>query len=297
MNKPKKPALGRGLSALLKDAPDANQPVPPAITAPSANQNTNLVKIDHIQANPFQPRTDFEAEALQELAESIKLHGLIQPVTLRKLAPEQYQLISGERRTRAAAMAGLIEIPAYVRQANDQEMLEMALIENIQRQDLNAIEIALSYQRLLDECEIKMEELGERVGKSRSSVNNYLRLLKLPDQIQIALRDGLMSMGHARAIINIENPQKQLDIFTQIIEQDLSVRAVEELARALKESKPATSKNPKLPKTDFSSFEPSLNDLADKYDVQVKLRSKDTGGELVLIFHTKDELEKLLGQL
>ena len=189
------------------------------------------ISLDEIEVNPFQPRTHFDKEALQELSDSIKVQGIIQPITVRKLSKNKYQLISGERRFQASKLASLEKIPAYVRTADDQQMLEMALIENIQRENLNSIEIALSYQRLLTECDLKQEELGDRVGKNRTTVNNYLRLLKLPPDIQAALRDKRISMGHARAIINIENVDIQLDIFKKIISQDLSVRKVEQLVR------------------------------------------------------------------
>jgi ParB family chromosome partitioning protein len=191
------------------------------------------VKISQVQVNPFQPRTDFDSEALHELAESIKLQGLIQPITVRQSGQNSYQLISGERRLRAAKLAGLIEIPAYVRTANDQQMLEMALIENIQRENLNAIEVALSFQRMIDECNLKQEQLGERVSKNRSTVTNYLRLLKLPPVIQVSIRDKEISMGHARALVSVEDVDKQLYLFQEIVNHGLSVRKVEELVRQL----------------------------------------------------------------
>jgi ParB family chromosome partitioning protein len=207
----KKKALGRGLSALLKDNDEADDklevdiPVNNNIIQSSATpvSGMNEIPVDQIEVNPFQPRTHFDQDALLELAESIKVHGIIQPITVRKLATNQYQLISGERRFQASKLADLKTIPAYIRSADDQQMLEMALIENIQRENLNAIEIALSYQRLISECSLKQDELGERVGKNRATVTNYLRLLKLPPDIQIAVRDNRLSMGHARAIINV----------------------------------------------------------------------------------------------
>ena len=209
----KKKALGRGLSALLSDNSsdiDNLEETPIVAAAPEPSGKMNEILLSEIETNPFQPRQHFDEVALLELSESIKVHGIIQPVTVRKLAANQYQLISGERRFQASKLAGLTSIPAYVRLADDQQMLEMALIENIQRENLNPIEIALSYQRLIFECNLKQEELGDRVGKNRSTVTNYLRLLKLPPDIQIALRDNRLSMGHARAIINIENPESQL---------------------------------------------------------------------------------------
>src|SRR6187431_2384709 len=229
----KKKALGRGLNALLSDSNleerlEVDIPISSSTTS-SPSGGTLEISLTHIEVNPFQPRTHFDQESLQELAESIKVHGIIQPITVRRLARDQYQLISGERRFQASKLAGLKSIPAYVRSADDQQMLEMALIENIQRENLNAIEIALSYQRLISECNLKQDELGERVGKNRTTVTNYLRLLKLPPDIQIAVRDNLLSMGHARAIINVENHEQQLYIFKKIVEEDLSVRKVEEL--------------------------------------------------------------------
>lgn len=223
-------ALGRGLGALLDDSVVFETR---ARQGAGAGGNMNEIPLEQIEVNPFQPRSDFDQESLKELAGSIKAQGIIQPITVRKLGSQKYQLIAGERRLQAAKLAGLGQIPAFIRTANDQEMLEMALIENIQRENLNAIEIALSYQRLLTECNLKQEELGDRVGKNRTTVTNYLRLLKLPPDIQIGIRDKKISMGHARALINIDNIDTQLDIFRQIIKQDLSVRKVEAVARAI----------------------------------------------------------------
>ncbi|MBI1221476.1 MAG: ParB/RepB/Spo0J family partition protein [Bacteroidetes bacterium] len=295
MTKTKKPALGKGLSALLKDA---NTDITSSGVKPVGG--VSMIHLNEIQANPFQPRTEFDQEALEELAESIKVHGVIQPITVRKLGYDQYQIISGERRTRASILAGLSEIPAYVRIANDQGMLEMALIENIQREDLNAMEVAISYQRLMEECKLKMEELGDRVGKKRSTVNNYLRLLKLPDDIQIAIRIGSLNMGQARALISIEDQEKQLAIFEKTLEDNLSVREVELLVRGLKGIEPApkakTVKS-RPAQQDFSNYENQLNELADKYDVPVKVRSKDVGGEVIMVFNSEEELQKLLALL
>jgi ParB family chromosome partitioning protein len=215
----KKKALGRGLSALLSDTPNddhlevdslPNSKVGATHTATEITHGITEIMLEEIEVNPFQPRSHFDQSAIEELAESIRVHGIIQPITVRRLASHQYQLISGERRFQASKIAGLKAIPVYLRTANDQQMLEMALIENIQRENLNAIEIALSYQRLMTECSLRQEELGDRVGKNRSTVTNYLRLLKLPPDIQIAVRDNKLSMGHARAIINVENPDAQL---------------------------------------------------------------------------------------
>ncbi len=235
----KRNALGRGLSALLKDSESVNQnqnnntDKNKATSSPEVNNlgSINEIKLSEIEVNPFQPRTDFDQDALQELADSIKLQGLIQPITVRRLNAHSYQLISGERRFRASKIAGLTQIPAYVRAANDQQMLEMALIENIQRENLNAIEVAISLQRMIEECNLKQDELGERVSKNRSTVSNYLRLLKLPPVVQASIREGEISMGHAKALITIDDPTKQIFIHQHIIKEGLSVRKTEELVR------------------------------------------------------------------
>src|SRR5689334_24424126 len=242
----KKKALGRGLSALLSDSDDEKLEVDIPVHVPAAKPAGGIaeIPIEEIEVNPFQPRSHFDQDALLELAESIRVHGIIQPITVRRLSQNQYQLISGERRYQASKLADLKMIPAYIRSADDQQMLEMALIENIQRENLNAIEIALSYQRLLTECNLKQEELGERVGKNRTTVTNYLRLLKLPPDIQAALRDNRISMGHARAIVSVENPEEQLYIFKKTLAEDLSVRKVEELVRQVDEA-PDTTKDKK----------------------------------------------------
>ena len=225
----KKRGLGRGLDAILQS---------PETDITSADISGNYVagaiaqiEIDKIETNPFQPRTDFDETALNELAESIKNQGVIQPVTVRKMGYDKYQLISGERRLRASKMAGLKKIPVFIRVANDEQMLEMALIENIHRENLNAIEVAISYQRLIEECKLTQDQLSEKVGKDRSTVANFLRLLKLPAEIQIAIRDGYITMGHARALVNISDKKKQLIILKRIINEDLSVRQVEMLTR------------------------------------------------------------------
>jgi len=295
MTKAKKPALGKGLSALLKDA---STDITSSGVTPVGG--ISMIRLNEIQANPFQPRTEFDQTALEELAESIKVHGVIQPITVRKLGYDQYQIISGERRTRASILAGIKDIPAYVRIANDQDMLEMALIENIQRENLNAMEVAFSYQRLMEECKLKMEELGDRVGKNRSTVNNYLRLLKLPNEIQIGIRTGVLSMGHARALISIEDPEKQLAIFEQTLADDLSVRDVELLVRELKPLRTANkAKGTKSKRhvADFSGYSDQVEELAGKFDVPVQLRSKDSGGELVMVFTSEEVLQKLLSLL
>ncbi|HAH59908.1 MAG TPA: chromosome partitioning protein ParB, partial [Bacteroidales bacterium] len=228
---PKKKALGRGLSAIL-ESPDTD------ITSEDISGNfvagaIASLPISQIEANPFQPRTDFDEETLTDLAASIKEQGIIQPLTVRKMGYDKYQLIAGERRLKASQIAGLTEVPCYIRIANDQQMLEMALVENIQRENLNAIEIGISYQRLLDECNFSQDELCKRVGKDRSTITNYIRLLRLPAEVQVAIRDSKISMGHARALINIDDEETQVTILHNIISKDLSVREVEEIARNL----------------------------------------------------------------
>ena len=227
----KKKGLGRGLSALLDDSA-AELPLGNGSTGlPRTSGSITEIPIEQIEPNPFQPRTVFSTDALVELAASIRELGIIQPVTLRKVRPDHYQLISGERRFRASQAAGLMTIPAYIRLANDEAMLEMALVENIQREELDAIEIAISFQRLIDECDLSQEALSEKVGKERSTVANYLRLLKLPPEIQLGLRQKHIGMGHARALISVKDPQKQIALFRMIVESKLSVRQVEELAK------------------------------------------------------------------
>lgn len=258
--------------------------------------SVNEIMLDEIEVNPFQPRTDFDETALGELADSIKLQGLIQPITVRRVNAHSYQLISGERRLRASKIAGLKSIPAYVRTANDQQMLEMALIENIQRENLNAIEVALSFQRMLDECSLKQEELGDRVSKNRSTVNNYLRLLKLPPAIQAAIRDGGVSMGHARALITVDDPAQQLYIFKQIIQQGLSVRKVEEIVRDLQRSKP--KKEGKQPEPMSFQVQKIQDDLASKFSTKVRLKMNAQGnGSIEIPFLSEEDLNRILEML
>jgi ParB family transcriptional regulator, chromosome partitioning protein len=293
----KKKALGRGLSALLSDTPsDDRLEVDVASPAARGNENgggVNEISIEEIETNPFQPRQYFDEEALNELADSIKVHGIIQPITVRRLAPNQYQLISGERRYQASKRAGLTSIPAYVRLADDQQMLEMALIENIQRENLNPIEISLSYQRLISECNLKQEELGERVGKNRSTVTNYLRLLKLPPDIQIALRDNKISMGHARAIINVDNPDSQIFIFKKTLSEDLSVRKVEELAREV-----MTKQQPEAAKALVSPESKEITQLQSRlsshFGTKVSVKSDGKKGDIRIPFLSIEDLNRIL---
>lgn len=284
----KKIALGRGLKSLLSDTPETER----LEEAPAASGGIIEISLSEIEVNPFQPRKNFDEEALRELAESIKVHGIIQPITVRKLARNQYQLISGERRFQASKLAGLKTVPTYIRSANDQQMLEMALIENIQRENLNPIEIALSYQRLISECNLKQEELGDRVGKNRSTVTNYLRLLKLPPDIQIALRDNKLSMGHARAIINVDNPGSQLFIFKKTLSEDLSVRKVEELVRQVMMDVKGTDPKPK------PTVAPEMNQLQGRlsshFGTKVIVKSDGKKGDIRIPFLTIQDLNRIL---
>ncbi|MBJ7429462.1 MAG: ParB/RepB/Spo0J family partition protein [Bacteroidia bacterium] len=289
MSNPRRNALGRGLSALLENAATDI-----TTTEPKPVNSISEVPISQVEANPFQPRTDFKEEELNELAESIRVHGVIQPITVRKIGFDRYQLISGERRTRASRIAGLEKIPAFIRLADDQGMLEMALIENIQRENLNAMEVALSYKRLMDECKLNQEELGDRVGKNRSTVNNYMRLLKLPDNIQAALRDDKISMGHARAIINIDNADEQQYLFNEMVLKDLSVRQVEALVREaserakqdqtlIEDEKPKSKKAAKPALTEVVAEFQKL--LTDKFGNKVKITNDEKGkGSITIPF-------------
>lgn len=296
----KKNALGRGLSALLENANTD-------ITSNRLEGEGKVVgaisniEISKIEANPFQPRTNFEEDALNELAASIKEHGIIQPITVRKLGYDKYQLISGERRFRASQLAGLESVPAYIRIANDQAMLEMALVENIQREQLDAIEVAISYKRLIDECNLTQEQLSQKVSKQRSTITNYLRLLKLPIEIQLGIRNGDISMGHARALINIENPEKQLEIFNQIILNNLSVREAEDLARGVKtivESVKTSSGN-KTTKSSLSVEQQILvDDLRAVFNTKVSINREGNGkGKIVIPFKSDNDLKRILDLL
>ena len=281
----KKRGLGRGLDAILQS---------PETDITSADISGNYVagaiaqiEIEKIETNPFQPRTGFDENALKELAESIKKQGVIQPVTVRKMGYDKYQLISGERRLRASKMAGLKTIPVFIRVANDEQMLEMALIETIHRENLNAIEVAISYQRLIEECKLTQDQLSEKVGKDRSTVSNFLRLLKLPAEIQIAIRDGFITMGHARALINISDTTRQLIILKKIIDEDLSVRQVEMLTHG------KTSKKQKntLPE----SYKIQAETLAKALKMGVKVSRDSKGkGSLTISFKNDEEFERLL---
>jgi ParB family chromosome partitioning protein len=287
----KKKGLGRGLGALLSDTPETTR----LDEAGTPASGMNEISILEIEVNPNQPRQHFDKDAMSELADSIKVHGIIQPVTVRRLSRNQYQLISGERRYQAAKMAGLKAIPAYIRKADDQQMLEMSLIENIQRENLNPIEVALSYQRLITECNLKQEELGNRVGIKRSTVTNYLRLLKLPPDIQIALRDQKISMGHARAIVNVENPEVQLFIFKKTLKEDLSVRKVEELARQVmgeSSGKPDAAKRKNTPASrEINNLQAKLSS---HFGTKVSIKSTGRKGEIKIPFLSTEDLNRIL---
>lgn len=299
----KRNALGKGLGALLSDKDQANAKTEPAIAsnAVAAVNTISAIPIDQIEANPYQPRDTFEEQALQELADSIKVQGIIQPLTVRKLSANSYQLISGERRLRASKLAGLKEVPAYIRTANDQEMIEMALIENIQRENLNAMEVAISFQRMIEECKLNQEELGSRVGKNRTTVTNYLRLLKLPPIIQAAIRDQQISMGHARAMVNVENVDQQLYVFKEILTKDLSVRKVEDLVRTLNSSKKeltsAKTSNDKTLRNNFE-YQKIQDDLSSKFGNKVLIKADEKGkGSINIPFLSTDDLNRILEML
>jgi ParB family chromosome partitioning protein len=293
--KPKrKNALGRGLGALLDDAPSSSHSSEKLTTDIEPVHSINEIDLLDIEANPFQPRTKFDEEALAELAESIKVQGIIQPITVRKLSERKYQLISGERRYHASKLAGLLRIPAYVRTANDQQMLEMALIENIQRENLNAIEIALSYQRLLTDCDLKQEDLGDRVGKKRSTVTNYLRLLKLPPDVQASIRDGQLGMGHARALVNIDSIDQQLDIFRKIIKEDLSVRKVEDLVKKLKDRSKETHNLQVTPKLSYE-LKQVQDKLSSHFGSRVLLQNDPNNkGVIKIPYLSHEDLNRIL---
>lgn len=293
----KKKGLGRGLSALLDDpATDITTSDGPLPANGSANVRTSsavgMVPVSQIEPNPFQPRTHFSDEALRELAQSIKELGVIQPVTLRKIGYDRYQLISGERRFRASQLAGLEEVPAYVRIANDEAMLEMALVENIQREELDAIEVAISFQRLVDEVKLTQEQLSEKVGKDRTTVTNYLRLLRLPPEVQLGLRQRTIGMGHARALIAVTDPQRQLDLYQRIVSSQLSVRQVEELTRA------ASMKGPRGPASQARTNKDLSRMLAQYVGSRVVVKQDAEGkGRIEIPFKSEDELRRILGVL
>lgn len=294
----KKRALGRGLSALLESADtDITSTYKSSYSESKVAGSISNVLVNQIVENPFQPRSMFTKEALEELGESIKIHGLIQPITVRKLGNDGFQIISGERRWRAAKLVGLTQIPAYIRIANDQSMLEMALIENIQRENLDAIEIALSYKRLISECNLSQENMADRVGKKRSTVTNYLRLLNLPDLIQLGLREKKISMGHARALLAVDDKDLQILIFEKIIEEKLSVRRVEDLIRFNSDESP--KEVIKKEAAQVSNEEKGMaKDIGMVYGSRVSISKADNGkGKLVFHFDNDKDLKSLIKKL
>lgn len=290
----KKMALGRGLGALISDADTSGstrQQLPP-------QSSINEIDITKIFANPNQPRTKFDDESLLELAESIRHLGIIQPITLRKISDDNFQIISGERRFRAAKLVDMPTLPAYVREVNDDEVLTMALVENVQREDLDAMEIAISYQRLLDECHLTQEDLSERVGKKRSTVANYLRLLSLPPEIQLGIINSDISMGHARAIIGLDQQDDMMKVFTEIIENDYSVRKTEERIREIKSNEiytapPAPGVEKKMIAEEYVHLK---TQIADKFKSPIKFKINEKGkGEITIPFTSPEDLERIVG--
>lgn len=286
----KKNALGRGLGALI-DVPD-DQQNRQLLHSPSA---VNEISLKSISVNPYQPRTSFDEEALNELVLSVEEHGIIQPITVRRAAENSYQLITGERRLRAAQKAGLKRIPAYVREAGDENMLELALVENIQREDLDAIEVAISYQRLIEEFNLTQEGLGTKVGKKRATVANYLRLLNLPAEIQTAIREKIISMGHAKALVSIEDKEYQMEVYSKVLSQDLTVRNVENLAK-----KARTPPEPDLPKEEGqrSDYEDLREHLSHYFGATIEFKRSNKGnGRIVIPFKSDEDLQRIVSIL
>lgn len=284
----RKNALGRGLGALIESDEERD------LVHDKLSRGIEI-PVAHISTNPFQPRTKFDDDSLEELADSMKQIGIIQPITVRETNEGYYQLITGERRLRAAKLAGINKIPAYIRGANDNDLLEMALVENIQREDLDAIEIAISFQRLIDECNLTQEDLSQRVGKKRATVSNYIRLLKLPADIQLGIREKKISMGHARAIINIEDPKEQLELYYRIIKHDMSVRKVEELVRKLTEKKDEQEVSDAEKKPLPQTYEELKNHLSEFFKASVEFKRNNKGsGKIVIPFVSDDDLERII---
>lgn len=288
----KRSALGKGLGALLQGADSGKENT-------GEPGSVSMIQISAIEANPFNPRTHFEKQALEELSQSISIHGIIQPLTVRKVGQDKYQLISGERRFRASQLAGLTEVPAYVRVANDQTMLEMALVENIQREDLNAIEVALSYQRLIDECSLTQDQLSQKVAKSRSSITNFLRLLKLPAEVQAGVRDNQISMGHARALVSAGDEATQISIYEQVVAHGLSVRDTEALVKGELTPGKAPEEKASVKNTQSHTisdpqfvFREHLSDrLATKVDIK---KAANGSGSIVLKFSSENDLNRII---
>ena len=284
----KKNALGRGLGALIDG-------VEKEVLERKVEPNMDIA-VDSIDGNPFQPRSHFDEQSLDELAASIKKLGIVQPLTVRETAGGRYQLIAGERRLRAARLAGLTHVPAYIRTADDQAMLELALVENIQREDLDAMEVAISFQRLIEECRVTQEQLSDRVGKQRSTISNYLRLLRLPAEIQLGIRNKSIMMGHARTLVNIENPKAQMDVYYSIIDGELSVRQVEELVRSLQSKTikdPVKTERKKKLNEDFKQLSEHLDRI---FSTKINFRINEQGkGKIVIPFENPEEMERILG--
>lgn len=300
MSTPKqnKDALGKGIRSLLQSIDSDLKTSTGALKTSVVEAATSMqrIPVTEIEPNPKQPRRDFDDQALQELAASLKMHDLVQPVTVSQLPGGKYRLISGERRWRAAKLAGLKDIPAYIRQANDQQLLELALLENLQREDLNAMEVALSYKRMMDELNHTQEQVAERMGKERSTVANYIRLLKLPPDIQVAVRKGDISMGHARALINVDTIDKQLYIFHETIERKLSVRQTEELVRKLYKTAGPVKNSVKagLP----PAYKKIEDNLASRFSTKVKLQHNKKGhGSITIEYYSLSDLNKILDQV
>jgi ParB family chromosome partitioning protein len=297
-NTKKRSALGKGLSALLENSETD-------ITSTSAGDgivgSISTISISSIEANPFNPRSNFEKEALQELSTSIKIHGIIQPITVRKLGRDKYQLISGERRFRAAQLAKLTEVPAYIRIANDQAMLEMALVENIQREDLNPIEVALSYQRLIEEVELTQDQLSQKISKSRSSITNHLRLLKLPADIQAGVREKKITMGHARALVSAGDEKTQVELFNRVVKEKLSVRDIEAIIRGEEVSGAAEEQEqlPKKAKLEITKTEYAFKEhMGDRLSTKVEIKKSPNGnGKIVVNFNSDVDLSRIIDLL
>ena len=295
---PKKDALGKGIRSLLQSIDSDMKTSAGALKSDIVEKTTSSTRLalNEIEVNPKQPRQDFDEAALKELAASIKTHDIIQPLTVYKTAGGKYRLIAGERRLRAARIAGLKDVPVYIRQVNDQELLELALLENLQRQDLNAIEIGLSYKRLMEECNLTQEQVAERMGKERSTVTNYIRLLKLPPGIVVAVRNGTISMGHARALVNVDQVDKQLYVFNEIVQKGLSVRQTEQLVRKLYQD------GTPVKKTEKSALPPAFrrieDNLASHFGTRVRLQHQKKGhGQIVLEYYSIEELNALLEKM
>ena len=295
---PKKELLGKGIRSLLQGI-DSDMKNQSGMLKPEVVEKTTgmyRVPIEQIEVNPKQPRQDFDEQALKELSASIRIHDIIQPLTVARIAPNRYRLIAGERRLRASKLAGLKDVPVFIREANDQQLLEMALLENLQRQDLNAIEIGLSYKRLMEECDLTQEQVAEQMGKERSTVTNYIRLLKLPPGIVVAVRNGTISMGHARALVNVDHVDKQLYVFNEITSKGLSVRQTENLVRTMYQEQTGVKKSTK------SSLAPAYKKIEDTlsshFGTRVKLQHQKKGnGQIVLEYYSMEELNALLEKM